>query len=114
MSATTFKARYTEFQAVEDEVVETHLSEQSALLSKDKYASKYNQALFLLTAHELKLLESGVDDFEVEVSRGIEGGSRSIKNVAQTPYELYYSRTSYGSKFLALKSTIRFVGAVCV
>jgi hypothetical protein len=112
MDVATFKARYTEFNDVADEVVAVHLEECATLLSVDKYGAKYNQALALLVAHELKLIEIGVDDYEVELSRSIAGGGRTIKNIATTDYQLYYSRSAYGSKFLALKKTIRFSGAV--
>jgi len=109
----SFKARYQEFQALDDALVTVHLTECMTLLSADKYGSKYEQCLYLLTAHELKLLELGVDDSEVIVSRSIEGGSVTFKNLATDERQLYYSKTAYGQKFLAIKKTVRFVGSVC-
>lgn len=112
MDASTFKARYKEFQAIDDSEVTTILEECSTLLNASKLGSKYQQLLFLLTAHELHLIQNPPDFAGVVVSRGIEGGSVSIKNVATNERDLYYSLTTYGVKFLAIKKTVRFAGAV--
>lgn len=109
----SFKARYPEFTQ-SDAIIGTHFNECLPLLSADKYGSKYEQCLFLLTAHELKLLELGDSASEVIVSRGIEGGSVSFMNLSRDNRELYLSKTLYGQKFSAIKKTVRFAGAVCV
>jgi len=115
-SAADFKTRFPEFTAVEDPTVTTHLEECGTMLSADKYGAKYQQALFLLTAHRLKLIEDDTNGLNVGgnivASRSIEGGSISFKNTATTTTELYYSKTSYGLAFMVLKKTVRFSGAV--
>ena len=111
MDAQAFKTRYKTFESVDDTIISTHLEESKTLLSAEHYGKKYTQALFLLTAHELQIEAEGNEN-EVITSAGIEGGSTSFKNLAKDNYELYYSKTLYGSKFLALKKTVRFVGAV--
>ena len=108
----TFKARYTEFQEVEDEVVTVQLEECSTLLSADKIGSKYQQLLFLLVAHELYLIANPQNEAGVMVARSNEAGSISLKNLATNETELYYSKTAYGQKYLAIKKTVRFAGAV--
>ncbi len=112
IDATTFKARYKEFKEVADEVVTMHLEECSALLNASNLGAKYQQLLFLLTAHELYLEANPTNEAGVVVSRAIEGGSISIKNLATNERDLYYSKSSYGLKYLALKKSVRFVGAV--
>lgn len=113
MDSATFKARYTEFESVEDSIVNTQLEECSTLLNAERYGSKYQMALFLLMAHELQLIAKPPKEVGgVVVSKSIEGGGVSIKNLATNENQLYYSLTSYGQKFLAIKKTVRFVGAV--
>lgn len=112
MNATTFKTRYKEFKDVADEDVTMHLEESSTLLNASKLGAKYQQLLFLLTAHELKLQENPTDKAGVVVSRAIDGGSISIKNIATNERDLYYSKSSYGLKYLAIKRSVRFVGDV--
>lgn len=107
----TFKARYTDFEAVSDEIVTSILEESKTLLSVNNTGAKYQILLFLLVAHELVLLNED-DDGTIEISRSIHGGSRTIKNIATDDYTLHYSKTKYGQKFLAMKKTIRYVGAV--
>lgn len=108
-----FKARYPEFTQA-DGIITLHLDECKSFLSVDGYGSKYEQCLYLLTAHELKLLELGDSASEVITARGIEGGSVSFLNLSTNNRELYLSKTTYGQKFSAIKKTVRFVGAVCV
>lgn len=62
-------------------------------------------------AHNLALLNEDTDG-SIEISRSINGGSRTIKNIAVDDLSLYYSKTKYGQKYLALKKTVRFIGAV--
>lgn len=112
MDATTFKARYKEFEEVANEDITIQLEECSTLLNAERYGSKYQMALFLLMAHELQLIAKPNTKAGVVVSKSIEGGSVSIKNLATNENQLYYSLTSYGQKFLAIKKTIRFVGTV--
>lgn len=107
----TFKARYTEFETISDDVVTPILEESKTLLSENTAGAKYQTLLFLLVAHELALLDEDTDG-SLEVSRSINGGSRTIKNVSTNEYALYYSKTKYGQKYLALKKTVRYVGAV--
>lgn len=116
MSLSEFRERYPEFttEAFNDTVVTLHLTECASFLSADKYGSKYDLCLYLLTAHELTLIGKTGESSEVVVSRGIEGGSVTYKNLAQDSRELYYTKTAYGQKFLAIKKTVRFVGAVCL
>lgn len=107
----TFKARYTTFENIDNAVVTPILEESKTLLSSKVTGAKYQTLLFLLVAHELALLDEDTDG-SIEVSRSIMGGSRTIKNVATDEYSLYYSKTKYGQKYLALKKTVRYVGAV--
>jgi hypothetical protein len=112
MDTTTFKARYKEFENVADKDIIMHLEECSTLLNASKLGAKYQQLLFLLTAHELHLQANPTNEAGVVASRAIEGGSISIKNIATNERDLYYSKSSYGLKYLALKKSVRFVGAV--
>lgn len=111
----SFRTRYPEFTqgSFDDLIVQTHLNECALMLSEEKYGKKFEQCLFLLTAHELKLKSLGVDSQKSVSARSIEGGSISYINLATNDYQLYYSKTAYGQKFLTLKRTIRFVGTVC-
>lgn len=114
LDVASFRARYPEFtvELFADPIATSILEESLTLLSAEKCGAKHEMLIFLLMAHELKLTTIISDDAGVEISRSIEGGGRSIKNVATNEYQLYYSKTSYGQKFLAMKKTIRFAGAV--
>jgi hypothetical protein len=109
-----FRTRYPEFtiELFPEPITTSILEESKTLLSVEKCGAKYEMLVFLLLAHELQLTTIKNNDAGVEVSRSIEGGGRSIKNVATNDYQLYYSKTSYGQKFLAMKKTIRFIGVV--
>lgn len=113
MTCELFKARYSAFTDLSDEVFNMHLEEQKVLLSVKVSGLKYQQMIFLLVAHELYLASLGNNAADVIISKSIEGGSATVKNVATNEYQLYYSKSQYGQKFLALKKTIRFVGSVC-
>jgi len=112
MDASTFKARYKEFIEVEDSDITIQLEECSTLLNAEQYGSKYQIALFLLVAHELYLIANPSNEAGVVVSRSIEGGSISLMNLSKNQKELYYSKSNYGLKYLTIKSSIRFIGAV--
>jgi len=112
LNPATFKARYKEFEHVDNEDITMHLEECSTLLNASKLGAKYQQLLFLLVAHELYLQANQTNEAGVVVSRAIEGGSVSIKNIATNERDLYYSKSLYGLKYLALKKSVRFVGAV--
>lgn len=114
MIASDIKSKFSEFSSVDDEAINLQIEESKTLLSVDKCGSKYNLLLSLLVAHELKLSTLGDSASQVLTARSIEGGSMSFKNVATNEYQLYYSKSIYGQKFLAIKKTIRFVGSVCV
>ncbi len=107
----SFKARYTEFENINDDVITPILEESKTLLNEKNIGSKYEILLFLLVAHDLALLNEDTDG-SIEISRSINGGSRTIKNIAVDDVSLYYSKTKYGQKYLALKKTVRFIGAV--
>mgnify|MGYP005999260315 CR=1 FL=1 len=107
----TFKARYKEFENIENDVVTSILEESKTLLSQKNTGAKYQILLFLLVAHELALLDEDADG-SIEVSRSINGGSRTIKNIATDEHSLYYSKTKYGQNYLAKRKTVRYVGAV--
>jgi hypothetical protein len=111
MDVATFKARYTEFNDVADEVVATNLEECKTLVSETATGKKYQILVFLLVAHELTLIDDNTSG-SVEVSRSINGGSRTVKNIATDENSLYYSKSKYGLKYLAMKQTVRYVGAV--
>ena len=112
MDSATFKLRYVVFKDVVDDIINVHLEECKTLLSVETAGSKYQMLLFLLVAHELELSSDTSKKAGVVVSKSNEAGSVSIKNIATNENSLYYSQTSYGQKFLAVKKTIRFVGAV--
>lgn len=107
----SFKARYTEFENISDDVIAPILEESKTLLNEKNIGYKYEILLFLLVAHNLALLNEDTDG-SIEISRSINGGSRTIKNIAVDDLSLYYSKTKYGQKYLSLKKTVRFIGAV--
>ncbi len=111
MNPSIFKARYKEFIAVDDSDIIIQLEECSTLLNEKIYSNKYEIALFLLVAHELYLMQN-INELGVIASRSIEGGSVSFKNLSKDQQELYYSKTNYGLKYLAIKKMVRFTGAV--
>ena len=110
MTVANFKTRYPQFTQ-EDNIIQPILEECKLFISPKTFQAKTEIALFLLVAHNLALLNEDTDG-SIEISRSINGGSRTIKNIAVDDLSLYYSKTKYGQKYLALKKTVRFIGAV--
>lgn len=115
MTVATFKTRYPDFETIEDGKIEIILEESKFFVNSKTFQAKTEMALFLLVAHELTLQQvlSNNGDTDKVISRSIEGGSVTIAHTqAKDTLEAYYQKTIYGEKFLAVKKSVRFVGAV--
>ncbi len=114
MTVEKFKARYPDFTQ-EDPFIETILEECKLFVPLNTFQAKTEIALFLLVAHELTLNEKikNNEDTDKVISRSIEGGSATFASKAPVDnLDSYYLKTPYGEKFLAIKKSVRFVGAV--
>lgn len=113
MTAAEFKSYYPIFKDKENDLIEKLLKDAKTMINEKVFSQKYAKAIFLLVAHSLKIEELRKDDIdEAVVSRSNDAGSVSILNPSKDFRELYYSKTSYGVEFLALKKTNRVVGFV--
>ncbi|NBK99174.1 MAG: DUF4054 domain-containing protein [Erysipelotrichia bacterium] len=114
MTVANFKARYPQFTQ-EDAIIQPILEECKLFVSLETFQAKTEVALFLLVAHELTIQEAinNNSDTDKIISRSIEGGSVTIAHTqGKDTLEAYYQKTIYGEKFLAIKKSVRFVGAV--
>jgi hypothetical protein len=105
-----------EFSGIEDETVETWLELTSPLVSRRKFKVVYDQALALLTAHRMKLSNSGADETDdpltgigsignlMRIGSFSEGEtSISFNSTAQyTDANAELALTEYGLQYLSL------------
>ena len=114
MTVANFKARYPQFTQ-EDNIIQPILEECKVFICPKTFQAKTEIALFLLVAHELTIQEAITNNSDTDkiISRSIEGGSVTIAHTqGKDTLEAYYQKTIYGEKFLAIKKSVRFVGAV--
>lgn len=113
MMPADFKETYPVFNDVENSTIEKLLEDAKKMINEKIFSQKYTKAIFLLVAHALEIEELRKDDLdEAVVSRSTEAGSVSIVNPSKDFRELFYSKTSYGVEYLALRRSIRKVGYV--
>lgn len=110
-SITTFKARFTEFDAIADARITVFMDDALLILSEATWGDLYPQAVCYLTAHYLALAE--------ESSLGSTGnvGNVSAKSVdgvsvtySSVPYtnenQAYFGSTIYGQTLMSLSKSL--------
>ncbi len=121
MTASEFKERFPEFNysadAISDDLINRHLEDNSLLLNANTLGARFDLLLGLLVAHDIKLSIMAKEDIPSDVTTIITAkssmsGSASFLNLAKDMKEQFYSATAYGVKYLALRKTFRFAGAV--
>ena len=109
VTPTTFKIRFTEFNSVEDDLIQMLLDESYLLLSA---STKYQDVMVLYhTAHILTITQSqqeGDSGASLSVSSEAVGSVNTSFNVPTSDDETlsYYMSTSYGQRYLEYKQAL--------
>lgn len=119
VTTSTFKIRFPEFESQDNARVQLFLDDAATQVSKTKFGTSYDLAIFYLIAHYLSLSEKSANGSSGNVgavaSKSVEGVSVSYNQAtANTQCESYYITTSYGQRYLEIKSQIAVGNAMSV
>ena len=108
---TTFKTRFPEFEEQDNTRIQLFLDDASTQISETKFGTSYDTAIAYLTAHYISLSEKTKNGSSGSVgavaSKSVEGVSVSYNQAtANNQSESYYLSTSYGQRYLEIKSQI--------
>lgn len=111
ITPTTFKIRFPEFETQDDSRVELFINDATTQISEAKFGTSYDIALAYLTAHYLSLSVKSSSGSSGNVgaiaSKSVEGVSVSYNQAqAKDQKESYYLSTTYGQRYLELRSQI--------
>ena len=99
-----FRAEYFEFGDIPDELIEANLARSLRMTSSVTWKNYYEDAVFLLTAHELFLRQQEAILTQVQAAAIREKETFQTLNLARDSE--YYSLSHYGLKLLALKKQL--------
>lgn len=114
MAVRIFRQIATEFEALDDELVEIWMDLTSPLISKKAFGKLYDQALALLTAHRLKMVGYG-DNFYGTVGDALRIGSYSegetsvgftVNQGTNLQIDAELALTPYGLEYLSLRRLV--------
>ena len=111
ITPTTFKIRFPEYDSIDDVRIQLFLDDSALQISESKFGTSYDLAISYLTAHYLTLsikTDTGSSGSIGQVaSKSVEGVSVSYNNAtADSQSDSYYSSTSYGQRYLDIRSQI--------
>ena len=99
-----FRAEYFEFGDIPDELIEINLAKALRVVSETTWRNYYEDAILLLTAHELFLRQQEAILTQVQAAAIRE--KESFQTLNLTRDSDYYSLSTYGLKLLALKKQL--------
>jgi hypothetical protein len=100
----TFRSQYFEFAEIPDELVDVNLAKALRVVSQVIWKDYYQDAVFLLTAHELFLRQQEAVLAQVQSAAIREQANFQTLNLTRDSD--YYSLSHYGLKLLALKKQL--------
>lgn len=119
ITPTQFKARFPEFDSIDDSRIETFITDAALMLSACRWGDLYDKGIALLAAHYLALsilqesASSAISAFPVSSKKV---GDVQINYAVTAPAdstEGFYSKTPYGQEYWALVRLVG-IGAVAV
>jgi len=99
-----FRAEYFEFADIPDELVEVNLAKALRVVNEGTWRNYYQDAVLLLTAHELFLRQQEAILTQVQAAAIREQATFQTLNLARDSN--YYSLSNYGLRLLALKKQL--------
>jgi hypothetical protein len=113
-NATAFKARFPEFNSIDDSRIEIFIEDSLLVLNEATWGKIYSLAVCYLTAHYLALGEASSNGDSGSIagiaSQAVDGTSISFNSFSPTSeFKAYYNSTQYGQRFYSL---IRSLGVM--
>ena len=99
-----FRAEYFEFAEIPDELVEVNLAKALRVVNEVTWRNYYQDAVLLLTAHELFLRQQEAILTQVQAAAIREQATFQALNLTRDSN--YYSLSNYGLRLLALKKQL--------
>ena len=99
-----FRAEYFEFGEIPDELIEVNLAKALRVINKVTWRNYYQDAVLLLTAHELFLRQQEAILIQVQAATIREKATFQAFNLTRDSD--YYSLSHYGLRLLALKKQL--------
>ena len=111
VTTSTFKTRFPEFESQDNDRVQLFLDDSATQISETKFGTSYDLAISYITAHYLSLATKTANGSSGSVgavaSKSVEGVSVSYNQAtANNQNESYYASTSYGQRYLEIRSQI--------
>jgi len=94
----TFHARFPEFDAIDDELIEFALADASRRVDKSWKEGDYDTAIFFLAAH---FVQTGNGAYETGGLRAVSLGSISV-TYADNANGIGVNTTTYGTRYMEL------------
>lgn len=106
-----FKTRFPEYAAESDARIQMFIDDSVVILNETYWGEKYNLGLYYLTAHYLSLAQKteagSITSTAPIAGRAVDGASVSYTNSSiDDQSDAYYSSTSYGQRYLALRKNL--------
>lgn len=113
-TATAFKARFPEFDSIDDSRIEIFIEDSLLVLNEATCGKIYSLAVCYLTAHYLALSEASSNGDSGSIagiaSQAVDGTSISFNTFSPTSEsKAFYNSTQYGQRFYSL---IRSLGVM--
>jgi hypothetical protein len=105
-----FRSEYFEFGDIPDELIEMNLTKSLRVLSASTWKDYYEDAVFLLTAHELFLRQQ--EAVLVQVQAATIRDKETFQTLNLSRDSDYYSLSNYGLRLLALKKQLPKCGFI--
>ena len=107
----SFKVRFPEFVSVVDARIQVFIDDAVIILNEVYWGLKYDLGICYLAAHYLSLAnktEAGSTTSNNAISgRAVDGVSVSFSTpTPENQGDAYYSATSYGQRYLAMRKTL--------
>lgn len=118
ITATQFKARFTEYAATADARIDIFIADAVALLNETYWGTQYDLGLYYLSAHYLYLADKSAAGSKLNsgpvASKAVDGVSISYTNTTSTDEtDDYYRSSAYGQRYLALRGSLG-VASACI
>jgi len=107
----TFKSRFSEFACLDEARIQIFIDDAIIILNETYWGEKYDMGICYLAAHYLALAEktkngSAASNNPIS-NRAVDGVSITYATPApEDQTDAYYSSTSYGQRYLALRKTL--------
>lgn len=115
-AADTFKARFPEFDSIDDLRIEIFIEDSLLVLNEATWGTIYSLAVCYLTAHYLALGQASLSGDSGTTgpvaSQAVDGTSISFNSFSPTSeFSSFYNSTQYGQRFYTLIKSLGVMAA---